>query len=269
MRRTGLDDADSRVTLVESQDVTLSDVARIVRRWRHELAADAFGAMMLGPAYAVATAAIFADPEDPTNVLSVDVDGNRYDVHPPGQLRVAAVCRLLVNMGFGAQCEEIEKRWRAQHRNPSFVLLPTGAGMVALKEDPFIEQAVAFTTTLQREGHAALKGIPLYSIPGFDFGPREHVASRRFRDAFLAGQAPGVADARLIIAGAVLAWAERPQDAARILRAARLAVGNLQLPVPRAAGGRTQATESFAELVRDAFVLDLALAPPRASLLRR
>jgi hypothetical protein len=106
-------------------------------------------------------------------------------------------------------------------------------------------------------------------MPGFDFGPREHVASRRIRDAFLAGETPGVADARLIIAGAVLAWAERPQDAERILRAARLAVGNLQLPVPRAAGARAQSEESFAELVRDAFVLDLALAPTRASLLRR
>ncbi len=178
LRRTGLDEADSRVTLVATQDVTMSDVARIIRRWRHELAADAFGAMMLGPAYAVATAAIFADPADPANVLSVDVDGNRYDVHPPGQLRVAAVCRLLVNMGFGAQCEEIEKRWRAQHRDARFILLPTTAGIAALKDEPFIEQAVAFTTTLQREGHAALKGIPLYSMPGFDFGPREHVASR-------------------------------------------------------------------------------------------
>ncbi len=274
LRRTGLDEADSRVTLVETQDVTLSDVARIIRRWRHELCADAFGAMMLGPAYAVATAAIFADPENPANVLSVDVDGNRYDVHPPGQLRVAAVCRLLANMGFGAQCEEIEKRWRAQHRNARFILLPTAAGIAALQEDAFIEQAVAFTTTLQREGHAALMGIPLSSMPGFDFGPREHVASRRIRDAFLAGQAPGAADARLgdarlLVSGAVLAWAERPQDGERVLRAARLAVGNLQLPVPRAAGARAQRTESFAELVRDAFVLDLALAPARASRLRR
>jgi hypothetical protein len=274
LRRTGLDEADSRVTLVATQDVTMSDVARIIRRWRHELAADAFGAMMLGPAYAVATAAIFADPADPANVLSVDVDGNRYDVHPPGQLRVAAVCRLLVNMGFGAQCEEIEKRWRAQHRDARFILLPTAAGIAALKEEPFIEQAVAFTTTLQREGHAALKGIPLYSMPGFDFGPREHVASRRIRDAFLAGEAPGAADARrldarLLVSGAVLAWAERPQDNERVLRAARLAVGNLELPVPRSAGTRAQASESFAELVRDAFMLDLALAPPRASLLRR
>jgi hypothetical protein len=42
----------------------------------------------------------------------------------------------------------------------------------------------------------------------------------------------------------------------------------LELPVPRLAAARPQA-ESFAELVRDAFVLDLALAPPRASALTR
>ncbi len=271
LTRTGLHEADGGVTLVESQDVDMGDVRRIVRRWRHELCADAFGAMMLGPAYAVATAAIFASPGDPTPALAVAVDGNRYDVHPPGLVRVAAVCRLLANMGFGAQCDDIEKRWRAQHRNARFILLPTAAGVVALQDEPFIERAVALTTALQREGHAALKGIPLSSMPGFDFGPREHVASRRIRDAFLAGGPPGAADARLLIAGAVLAWAERPQDGERVLRAARLAVGKLPLPVPRLTStGRSRATESFGELVRDAFVLDLALTPPRAArLLRR
>jgi hypothetical protein len=269
LQRAGLGAEDGRVTIVDSDDITIGDVARIIRRWRHELCADAFGAMMLGPAYAVATAAIFSSPDDPRQALLVDVDGNRYDVHPPGHVRVAAVCRLLVNMGFGALCEDIEKRWRAQHRNPSFILLPTTAGIVAVQDEPFIERAVALVTTLQREGHAALKGVPLYSMPGFDFGPREHAASRRIRDAFLAGDAPRGADARLLIAGAVLAWAERPQDSGRILQAARLAVGSLDLPVPRAAGVRPQATETFAELVRDAFVLDLALSPPRASSLRR
>ncbi len=269
LRRAGLGQEDGRVTIVDSDDVTMSDVARIIRRWRNELCADAFGAMMLGPAYAMATAAIFASPDDPRQALLVDADGNRYDVHPPGHVRVAAVCRLLVNTGFGQLCEDIEKRWRAQHRNPNFILLPTTAGIVAVQDEPFIERAVALTTTLQREGHAALKGVPLYSMPGFDFGPREHVASRRIRDAFLAGSAPGAADARLLIAGAVLAWAERPQDGGRILQAARLAVGNLELPVPRPAGASPQATETFAELVRDAFVLDLALSPPRASSLRR
>jgi len=48
------------------------------------------------------------------------------------------------------------------------------------------------------------------------------VKSRQIRDALLAGGTPGAAGARLVIAGAVLAWAERPQDGERIRRASRL-----------------------------------------------
>jgi hypothetical protein len=268
LSRTGLAGVDGRGAIVDSDDITTKDVARIVRVWRHELVADAFGAMMLGPAYAVATATIFASPDVPAQALAVDLDGDRYEVHPPGLVRVAAVCRLLANMGFGAQCEDIEARWRARHRNPGFILLPTTAGVVAVDDEPINQQAVAFTTTLQREAHTVLRGIPLYSIPGFDFGPREYVASQRIRDAFLAGGSPGTADARLLIAGAVLACAERPQDGDRVLRAARLAVGSLPLPVIGPAAPGRRATESFGELVRDAVVLDLALTPPRASRLR-
>jgi hypothetical protein len=106
-------------------------------------------------------------------------------------------------------------------------------------------------------------------MPGFDFGPREHQASLRIRDAFLAGGRPRPDDARLLIAGAVLAWAERPADNVGLLRAARLAVGNLDLPVPQGAVARPRRSPSTRDLVRDAFLLDLLLTSPRAPLQRR
>jgi hypothetical protein len=269
LRRTDLQGWVGRARVIDRYEVSVRDVDRIVTQWREELVADAFGTMMLGPAYAVATAAIFASPEDPEQAMSIDVDGDDYEVHPPGHIRVAAACRLLVRMGFGALGEEMERRWRAQHRDPSAVILPTTSARLYVDDEPFIERAVALTTTLQREGFAALRGIPLYSMPGFDFGPREHVASQKIRDTFLAGAQPGAVDARLLIAGAVLAWAARPADGARILRAARLAVGRLDRPVPAVAAARPAEAASFRELVRDAVLLDTALSPPRGSRLRR
>jgi hypothetical protein len=69
----------------------------------------------------------------------------------------------------------------------------------------------------------------------------------------------------LLIAGAVLAWAQRPADNVRLLRAARIAVGRLPLPVPRTPDAATspRLPASMRELVRDAILLDVVLTPNR------
>jgi len=271
MERADLAEGKDFAKIIDGRrGVNARDVDRIVTRWRHELIADAFGVMMLGPAYAITTAAIFASPDDPAQALAVDTDEGEYEVHPPGHIRVATVCGLLGRMGYGALADEMEQRWRAQHGDPEVILLPTtAAGYLAVEDQPFIERALSLTLALQRGSFAALKGIPLGSMPGFDFGPREHQASLRTRDAFLSDARPRLTDARLLVAGAVLAWAERPADGVRLLRAARLAVGNLDLPVAEGAPARTRGPESARELIRDAILLDVLLTPPRASLLRR
>jgi len=269
LHRRGLQGLVGLSGVIEGDVVTNRDVRRIVTHWRQELVADAFGAMMLGPAYAVATAAIFARADDPVQALAVGTDGDGYEEHPPGHVRVAVVCRLLVRMGYGALAEDMERRWRRQHRNPEVLFLPTTTGYLAIDDEPFIESALDLVTALHREGFEALNGVPLYSMPGFDFGPREHVDSLRTRDALLAGGPVRPGDARLLIAGAVLAWAERPGDGVRLLRAARLAVGKLDLPVARSTPARAPRAEAPADLVRDAVLLDVLLTPPRASLLRR
>src|SRR5450432_1376139 len=264
LRRHGLASvADDARVLDGREGVAMRDVERMVTNWRHELIADAFGVMMLGPAYVVTTTTIFARPDAPNETLAVAVDGADYEVHPPGHVRVAAVCRLLSRMGHGALGVSLEQKWRAQHGEPTGILLPIPDGWLRVQDEPFIERALTITTSLYQEGFTALRGIPLSSIPGFDFGPREHEAALAARDAFLASGRLPATDARLLIAGAVLAWAERPADALRILRAARLAVGRLPLRVP-AGGVAVVATGSTPELLRDAFLLDLLLEPPVA-----
>ena len=269
LRFVGLTEMPGDARIIDGRaGVDVRDVDRIVTRWRRELIADAFGVMMLGPAYAITTAAIFASPGEPEQALAISVEEDEYEVHPPGHVRVAAVCRLLARIGYGAVADGIEQRWRRQHGKPEIVLLPTRFGYLRVEDEPFIERAVSLTVSLQRKGFEVLRGIPLSSMPGFDFGPREHEASLRTRDAFLTGGRPRLADARLLIAGAVMAWAERPDEGVGLLRAARLAVGRLDLPVPQDGVAKPRASSSPQELVRDAVLLDTLLTPARASLLR-
>jgi hypothetical protein len=246
-------------------------VDTIIAAWRHELVADAFGVMMLGPAYAITTLEIFANPDQPEKTLMIDRDGDGYEAHPPGHVRALFVCRLLQRMGYGVIGDTLEQQWRARHGNPDRLYLPIPDGWLHLIGDGIIERALAIGVSLYEDRFAALEQIPLRSIPGFDFGPREQQAAERVKQALLAGRRANVRDARLLIAGAVLAWSEQRGQAAAILRAARLAVGKLDLPVrgPKVTAA-VSADEGFtAELVRESIMLDAVLAPPRGSLLRR
>ncbi|MEA2699426.1 MAG: hypothetical protein QOI66_3697, partial [Myxococcales bacterium] len=272
LRRQGLSDVvDQGEVINPRQAIASRDVDRLVTHWRHELVADAFGVMMLGPAFAVTTATIFAQPDEPGGVLVAQTDGDEYEVHPPGHIRVATVCRLLARMGHGALGDALEQRWREQHGDPAAIFLQCDSGWLRVDDEPFIKRAVALTAALYSDGFTALKGIPLASMPGFDFGPREHEAALRVKDAFLTDKQPRPTDARLLIAGAVLAWAQRPADNVRLLRAARIAVGRLPLPVPRTPDAVTSPRRppSTRELVRDAILLDVVLTPNRFSSIRQ
>jgi hypothetical protein len=242
----------------------------IIAAWRHELVADAFGVMMLGPAYALTTLEIFANPAERDKTLVIDRDGDSYEAHPPAHVRAVFVCRLLQRMGYGKIGDLLEQRWRDLHGNPDRLFLPIPNGWLHLVGDTVIERALAVGVALYEEGFPALEQIPLRSIPGFDFGPREHHAAQLVKEAMLAGRRADVKDARLLIAGAVLAWSEQRDKGAAILRAARLAVGKLDLPVRGPRPTATGDDGSFsAELVRESIMLDVVLAPPRGSLLRR
>jgi hypothetical protein len=245
----------------------------MIAAWRHELVADAFGVMMLGPAYAITTLEIFANPTNRDDTLRIDRDGEGYEAHPPGHVRAIFVCRLLQQMGYGAIGESLESAWRKRHGDPDRLYLPIPSGWLHLLADVVLDRALDVGTCLYQHGFAALSQIPLRSIPGFDFGPREHQDAERVKQSLISGRRAGVRDARILIAGAVLAWSEQRGQAAAILRAARLAVGKLDLPVrgpALAAAAQARGEDGWsAELVRESIVLDTVLAPPRGSLLRR
>jgi hypothetical protein len=91
----------------------------------------------------------------------------------------------------------------------------------------------------------------------------------------VAGREAETRDPRCLIAGAVLAWKDRPALSARVLAAARATIPSvgvsrrqLRLRAARGAGG-LDPSETEASLWRDAFLLGEALAPPRGSKIQR
>jgi hypothetical protein len=124
---------------------------------------------------------------------------------------------------------------------------------------------------IYEEAFDALAGIPLRSIPGLDLGPREHQAALDARAAYFAGRAAPTRDPRALIAGAVLAWHQRPDLAPRILRAARATIPSVGIGRRRlreraardvAAAGPAAAEGLDPALARDAILLSAILDPP-------
>ncbi len=247
---------------------------RAVTAWREELFADAFGTMMLGPAYVQTMARLFASPAEPARalVLAVDAEGGglpRYEEHPPGHVRVVVACRLLGQMGYGAEADRLERRWRAEHAEPDALYVPLSNGRyAALAEEPVLARAAQVGRALYLTGLPTLGGQPLRSIPGLDFGPREHAEAERCAARFAALRPATPGDPRMLVAGAVLATLAQPRRAAQIYALARAAIRGLDAARAAdddaAADARADADVVDATALREALILGALLAPPRA-----
>jgi hypothetical protein len=245
--------------------VTTADIDGAVGAWMEELFADAFGTMMLGPAFVATQSWSFGSPREPAQALAAaGLKNGNFEEHPPGHVRVACACRLLREMGYGAQGDKLEASWRRAHRNPELVYLPTRTGgWVAVDDDAVIARALDVGMALYETGLDALHGVPLRSIQGLDFGPREHELAHGVKDALLAGRRPSLRDPRLVISGAVVAWSEKPAESARILAVARDLIDAVGVPRRRPAGAYAERSDDpaapDAALWRDAIILDALL----------
>jgi hypothetical protein len=264
--------ASGSCALPRTARLTTADLDAAVGAWQEELFADAFGTMMLGPAYVTSMSTIFARPNRPEEACAAQRSGALFEEHPPGHVRVACACRLLADMGYGADADRLLAAWRARHHQPDRIYLPSSGGnWLALAEEQVVERAYAVQETLYRTGLDALLGVPLRSIPGLDLGPREHEEARRVREALASGRRIPIRDPRLVIAGAALAWVELPDKAAVIFRAAReAALRTRPLPTIPDLDRETRNLDGplDGELIRDAIILD-ALLTPRVPTFRR
>ena len=228
--------------------------------------------MMLGPAFIQTMAWSFSGTKEA--VVTLAAEEGRFDEHPPAHLRVVLGCRLLARMGYATEARHLEAVWRQRHGQPQVFAVPTRSGRwIGLSEDPLLIRAEVLVTALYEESFAAFAGEPLRSIPGLDFGPREHQAAIEVATALLARRSPGTRDPRILIAGAVQAWARDPAQGALILRAARA-----HIPAVEASRRRLRLREEAADeealaylgrddddeaAMRDAIVLDAILRRPQ------
>ena len=243
-------------------------VEHAVAAWMEELFADSFGTMMLGPAYVHTMMQAFASPDEPTRALEMlyQVDQTKpvYEEHPPGHVRVVAGCRLLGRMGYGKEADALEARWRKLHGEPTCVYSALSDGRwVRVDEGIVLDRAAQVGTSLYMHGLDCLRGQPLRSVAGLDFGPREHEQARRIGERLASGRPVDVKDPRLLIAGAVIGTVAAPQQAAFIYALARNAIEGVDAPAAeRALEGEVTGFEVGAEAAREAFLAGIILGPP-------
>jgi hypothetical protein len=183
-------------------------------------------------------------------------------------------CRLLTEMGYPTEARHLEAEWRKRHGGPRQFWVPARTGRwLGILEEPLLVRAQVVVMAFYEEGFASLADEPLRSIPGLDFGPREHQAALDTAAALLSRRSPLTRDPRILIAGAVLAWAQEPKQNARILRGARahipaVAVSRRRLRL-RAEAAEADAeadasleAEAGADVMREAILLDAILRRP-------
>lgn len=273
-------DAELRARFKLSQRISLpsgrgqlteDDVWCAVSAWLDELFADAFGVMMLGPAFIYTMMWSFRGT--PQEVITVQrTDDGKFEEHPPAHVRVVLGCRVLAEMGYQAEARHLEAHWRRQCGNPQALWFPTQVGRWAGVADAAVMGlAGAVVASFYEEGFASLGGKPLRSIPGLDFGPREHQAAIDAATDLLERRPPSTRDPRILIAGAVLAWSRAPKQGFLILRGARahipaLDVSRRRLRLREEAEEQLEAAESLAgteDVLADAILLDAILRRPR------
>jgi hypothetical protein len=264
--------ADPRLPMGTTAPST-ADLDRALFAWHEELFADAFGTMMLGPAY-VRTMMWTFGAEGREAVRAEALSDGRFEEHPPSHVRVAAACRLLGQMGYGAEGDRLESEWRKRVGPFDRVEIPTRRGLFfAFDDELVIELAARVGTILYQQGMPSLAEQSLRSIVGLDFGPREHAQAGRVARSLSAGQRPTIRDPRLLIAGGVLAWFERPDQAVVTYQRVRQAIVgvaevrrnlNDELAEGSEAVELGSPTSMSPSLVRDALILDALLELPRS-----
>ena len=207
-----------------------AELRRIFGGWLEEIFADVFGTLMCGPAYVKTMSMVFGAREDAREVLAVgrDPGTGRYDVHPPGHVRVHVGRVVLERAGLHEDAGRLWNGWMTRHGfspdEPPPLLFPMQDRYLAIRFQPMAEIATELVERLYSGPLEGLNGFGLSDISGLDYGPSEHFEARRARDAFLGGQVPAVRDARRVIAGAVLACVEKPELEEQIRARAREAI---------------------------------------------
>ena len=274
-------DLRARLGLPHRVEVPMSEMEldagwlrRLYGAWLPEVFADVLGALMLGPAYVETMVRAFRRPGSPQRTAAILQDGGLIDEHPPERLRVYVATRVLQHLGRHDAADELWDRWETEHPDVRFYYLPLGGEWVGISDENLHAVADSLVDVLLLRPWPELDGFPLLNVPGLAYLHAEHAAVERLQEPLATGEIVD-ADARWIVAAAVLAAKAQPALHDKILGAARRSirgVGELIEPAetsfrPRTATG-TVGAELVASLrrpdsIEEAIVLGAVLTPYR------
>ncbi|MBW2509800.1 MAG: hypothetical protein JRE81_14305 [Deltaproteobacteria bacterium] len=274
-------DLGARLGLPHRVEVPMSEMEldagwlrRLYGAWLPEVFADVLGALMLGPAYVETMVRAFRRPGSTQRTAAISQDGGLIDEHPPERLRVYVATRVLQHLGRHDAADELWARWETEHPDVRFYYLPLGGEWVGISDENLHAVADSLVDVLLLHPWPELDGFPLLNVPGLAYLHAEHAAVERLQEPLATGEIVD-ADARWIVAAAVLAAKAQPALHDKILGAARRSirgVGESSEPAetsfrPRAARG-TVGAELVASLrrpdsIEDAIVLGAVLTPYR------
>jgi PHD/YefM family antitoxin component YafN of YafNO toxin-antitoxin module len=236
--------------------------------WFGEMQADAFAAVLLGPAALRSFVACFAHPESPESVITATAEGPWLRPHPPAHLRILWMVWLLERMAFEREPRELLAAWTRLHGEPDRIIFPVvPRGRVDAPLEAIFEAGVVLLETWYAHPWACFDGHALADIPGLEMTPGAWGRVRR--NAPLLTRGTTVRDApRYVLAAAMEAFGLTPASATLISKAAQASIRGLEADAPAVVGGvQVEATprrppSPLADL-QAALVLREVLAPRR------
>jgi hypothetical protein len=275
------DDLRERLGLPHRVEVPMSEMELdggwlrgLFGAWLPEVFADVLGTLMLGPAYVETMIRAFRRPGSPQRTAAIFQNGDIIDEHPPERLRIYIATRVLHHLGRHDAGDELWDHWEAEHADVRFYYLPLGGNWIGLSDDNLHAVADSIVDVLLQRPWPELDGFPLLNIPGLAYLHAEHAAVERLRRPLAEGELVD-ADARWILAAAVLAAAAQPALHDKILDAARRSIRGVgevseptkATPKPRprtgAIGAELVASLRRPKAIEEAVVLGALLTPRR------
>lgn len=241
--------------------------------WFAEMQADAFAALLLGPAALRSFVACFARPDAPETTITATARGPWLTPHPPAHLRILWMVWLLERMSYEREPRELLASWTRLHGEPDRVVFPVvPGGRVDAPLGTIYESGVALLDAWYGHPWLCFDGHAFSDISGLEMTPGAWGRVRR--NVPLLTRGVTVRDApRFVLAAAIEAAGQMPAAAALISRAAQASIRGLEAGAPAVVGGvQVEAGParpgSLVDDLKAALVLREVLAPGRSSLRR-
>jgi hypothetical protein len=178
--------------------------------------------------------------------------------------------RVLHHLGRHEEADALWERWEAEHADVRLYYLPLGGQWVGLSDEALHSIADSFVDELIQGAWPELEGFHLRDIPGLAYLHAEHAEVERISDQLARGETVH-AEARWIMAAAVLAAAAQPTLHDHILEAARRSIVGVGAKAEEAPPARRRPSGKIGETlvaslsqpnaIQEAIILGAAFTP--------